>query len=203
MPPSGTKSNSLLQQLLSCTTANLQSWTPSSACLDQKVTCNYGEDGYHTAKHTYVAELYISACVVSVPKQQAQTSRHCAEDKEGDVLTSASIVSKHPQDGAGPWVGAYIAACSMLRYLHTSSYAVWNSVITVSPVFYKVSNNDWPCSKLCWCKSLQWLHSLPLWELAVSMQEKQAVPLRVLPPKVHLFGPSWLRTDDLQIPVRR
>ena len=117
------------------------------------------------------------------------------------MLTSALIVSKHPQDEAGPCLGAYIAACSMPWYLHASSHAFSNSAMTVAPVTYKVSFHNWPCTKLCWYKPFPCLHSLPLWELAVSMQEKQAVPLRVLPPKVHLSGPSWLRTDDLQNPV--
>lgn len=64
VPLSGTKSNSLLQQLLLSTTANLQSCSPLSACVDQKVTCNNGEDGHHIAQHTHVAEQYLNACFV-------------------------------------------------------------------------------------------------------------------------------------------
>ena len=79
----------------------------------------------------------------------------------------------------------------MARYLHVSAVSSSNSAVTVTVSWQQIFSNT---SKLC---------TLPWWEFAVSMQEEQAVPLRVLPPKIHLFGPSWLRTEDLQIPVRR
>lgn len=147
--------------------------------------------GWASYCQTYICSRAVHKCVcceccqatstgfdtaVQMTSNKHRLQYSCADDKEGDMLTSASMVSKHPQDGAGP-LGAYIAACSMPRYLQICWYAFWNSPITMSPVFHKVSNNGWPCSKPCWCKSLECLHSLPLWELAVSMQEKQAVPL--------------------------
>lgn len=64
-------------------------------------------------------------------------------------------------------------------------------------------NND---KLLCAAKTVtngNLLHSPPLREPAISMQEEQAVPLGVQPPKVHLSGPSWLGVHNLQIPVKR
>ena len=108
----------------------------------------------NVAKCTCVAEQKLSAYVEC--RQATSTGYHTTGQRtRRRMLTSASMVSKHPQDGAEFALRVYIAACSMTRYLHISSDALTNCAFTVSSVFCKLSNNDWLCNKLWWkCPSM-------------------------------------------------